>query len=58
MAKQLPSKEYEIRYYNANGKIVKSVTRSITGILNNGVARKIAKEEKVVFNYWVSNIKK
>jgi len=58
MAKQLPSIIYEIIFYNANGKIVKSVNRSIKGVLNNGVIRRTAKEEKIVFNYWVSNIKK
>jgi hypothetical protein len=58
MAKQSPSIVYEIKFYNAKGRIVKSVTRSIKGVLNNGVVRRIAKEEKIVFNYWVSNIKK
>jgi len=49
---------YEITFYNANGSIVKSVNRSIKGVLNNGVARRIAKEEKIVFNYWVSKVQK
>jgi len=49
---------YEIAFYNSNGNIVKSVNRSIKGVLNNGVARKIAKEEKIVFNYWVSKVQK
>ena len=58
MAKQLPSVLYEIKYYTANGRIVKSISRSIKGVLNNGVARRIAKEERIVFNYWVSKVKK
>ena len=58
MAKQLPMVMYEITFYNANGSIVKSVNRSIKGVLNNGVARRIAKEEKIVFNYWVSKVQK
>ena len=58
MAKQLPKVMYEIAFYNSNGNIVKSVNRSIKGVLNNGVARKIAKEEKIVFNYWVSKVQK
>jgi len=48
---------YEITFCYANGKIVKSVIRSIRGVLNNGVARRIAKEEKIAFYYWISKVK-
>jgi hypothetical protein len=53
MGKELSKVAYVISFMNANGKIVKTVTRFVKGVLNNGVVKKIAKEESINYTYWV-----
>jgi len=54
MGRQLSPVAYQIIFYNNTGKIIKRIKRSVKGVLNNGVIRKIAKEEGITFDYWVS----
>ncbi len=54
MKKELPNVTYEISFMNATGKTIKTITRFVKGVLNNGVAKKIAKEEKISYDYWIA----
>jgi len=54
MGRQLSPVAYQIIFYNNTGSIIRRIERSVKGVWNNGVIRKIAKEERSTFEYWVS----